>query len=305
MSQVLYTYRLFGLNICSDFQLEHIPVLPCQDSVDVTIHCSDRPAESALAVPENDGYYSLAHYEKQEAQIHYVQHGSFIIKEGRQIICYLKEAHDRGTVSQILLCSCMGALLAQRGLPVLHGSLVYFKEKAIIISGDSGAGKSSITARLLQDGAQFMADDTACITFPDAQPWGVPGFPLCKLTPNMMDYFHFDKTHAFPMPDNTRQKYALSMENIFHNQPEPIGAMVIVQKEPTDKVSLSPISGSAKLKMYIHSLYRKELYHATGFDREMLQKSIAFCNQVPMYQLIRPMQAVNPQIPAGLILNLL
>lgn len=304
MSQILYTYQLFGLIIRSDYRLAHIPPISFQGREDALIRCSDRPLDLRYAIPETKSYYSLSHYEKNEAHIHYMEHGTFIIKEGRRITCYLKKHHNNTAVTQILLCSCMGVLLAQKGMLALHGSLTFLQGNALIISGDSGAGKSSITARLLSEGARFMADDMACITFSESQPWGQPGFPICKLHQDMIEYFQLDKEKAFPLPDNKREKYGLPMDKVFHNKPEPIGAMVFIRTTETERLSISQISGSSKLTLFIHSLYRKELYQATGFGQELLQKSIAFCNQVPMYQLLRPLQGVDPQEPAKLIRTL-
>src|SRR5207244_417714 len=68
------------------------------------------------------------------------------------------EADDAARL--VLLGSCTGALLYQRGLIPLHANAVVTpRGGAVLIAGRIGAGKSTTTLSLLRMGHRLLADD--------------------------------------------------------------------------------------------------------------------------------------------------
>lgn len=65
-------------------------------------------------------------------------------------------------------------ILHQRKLLNFHSSAVAWKGQGIMICGDSGAGKSSLTAALCLEGAQFISDDITVVDFVDDKPFILP-----------------------------------------------------------------------------------------------------------------------------------
>lgn len=79
--------------------------------------------------------------------------------------------------------SSMAAItLAWRGIVPLHASTVVLHDKAWLIAGGSGGGKSTLTAELLGHGAQLLADDLTPLA-PGKVPHALPGRPAMRLHP--------------------------------------------------------------------------------------------------------------------------
>jgi hypothetical protein len=74
-----------------------------------------------------------------------------------------------------LVLSVLPLCLPLVGLEPLHGSAIAAGNGAILLLGHSGAGKSSLAARLSSQGLAFLGDD-ACALDPDGLLW--PGPPL-------------------------------------------------------------------------------------------------------------------------------
>ncbi|MDB5705676.1 MAG: HPr kinase [Sphingomonas bacterium] len=56
-----------------------------------------------------------------------------------------------------------GVLLSLEGGAVLHGSAIAHEGAGIVLIGDSGQGKSTLTAALIEQGAQFLTDDIVAL----------------------------------------------------------------------------------------------------------------------------------------------
>lgn len=64
---------------------------------------------------------------------------------------------------------------------ILHASAVVFEEKAVILVGASGSGKSSLALQMLALGAQLLADDRLLIERVQATLTGAPAPNLAGL----------------------------------------------------------------------------------------------------------------------------
>ena len=75
-------------------------------------------------------------------------------------------------------------ICAQRGLLPIHGSSVAIGDKAFLLFGESGNGKSSAAAALIGMGAKLLSDDLS-VFFVDNEgvPWALPGRLGIRLSP--------------------------------------------------------------------------------------------------------------------------
>ncbi|MBO3699056.1 hypothetical protein [Roseivirga sp. E12] len=89
---------------------------------------------------------------------------TFLLSDGNKVI--VDPLTEETELWQMyLLGSVMGALLQQNGFLTLHGSAFVFNNKAHLILGASGMGKSSIAMALHQKGYELLTDDISAIKF--------------------------------------------------------------------------------------------------------------------------------------------
>jgi hypothetical protein len=97
-------------------------------------------------------------------------------------------------------------LLAWRGSLPFHGSAVSIDGHGVMICGVSGAGKSSLTAALVAEGAHFISDDLSVVVADeDRSSWNlVRGRPGIRLFPTVGRWFFGDSPR--PLSNDPRGK---------------------------------------------------------------------------------------------------
>ena len=92
-----------------------------------------------------------------------------------------------GVEERLLRLSLLGPALAlilhQRGLLVMHASVVARGDRAVAFLGKNGWGKSTIAAALHTKGYDLVTDDVAAVRFDADGPHVFPSFPQMKLWP--------------------------------------------------------------------------------------------------------------------------
>ena len=226
----------------------------------------------------------------------------YCVRHGREIV--IVPRGNTREICLILLGTAWAALCYQRGLLLLHTSAVRLGDSAVAFCGESGAGKSSTTAWLLQRGADFVGDDLCRI---DAENPGkaeiYPAPPRLKLWQNTLaqlaipaerlerDQFRFDKYHTPVAVSPGRQ-------------PLPLHGICLLEWGPP---ALTRLYGQEALRRLITAAtYRPYLLEPMGITAEHWQRCLQVVQRVPVYVLRREkdwasmdeaMQAVLKQWP--------
>jgi hypothetical protein len=128
--------------------------------------------------------------------------GRLLVDGPSRIFCELGVCPDYDLLSFILCHEVIAAILRHQGYLVLHANAIRIGSKVIIIAGQSGSGKSTTTAGLLQNGAQLVADDLTAIKLDASGNLVViPGLPYLHLTHEVIDRLQFaDRWRLSPSP---------------------------------------------------------------------------------------------------------
>ena len=105
--------------------------------------------------------------------------GLFKINQGNNIQLDLKKKCSDIKILNSLLFSPLAILMLQRNKLVLHGSSLNFNDENIIVCGQSGSGKSSLTSELLKRGLKMLSEDIIPYCHKTNMIW--PTFPLIKI----------------------------------------------------------------------------------------------------------------------------
>lgn len=100
--------------------------------------------------------------------------GSFYARDGKSVQYSTVPGADPEWVDLYLNTQVLVALLHQRGIINFHASSFTDKGRGIMILGDTGAGKSSLTLSYVLGGAGFLTDDLTPVIFREEKPTVVP-----------------------------------------------------------------------------------------------------------------------------------
>src|SRR4030067_3268450 len=88
---------------------------------------------------------------------------NFWVKDGKEIVIQPAPNHLDSEVRLYLLGTCLGVLLHQRGILALHASAIETAAVAVLFSGPSGVGKSTLMDAFLKRAYCMLADDETVI----------------------------------------------------------------------------------------------------------------------------------------------
>ena len=109
--------------------------------------------------------------------------GAFLVRGGREIVIDPAPGVEDRLLRLSLLGPVLGLILHQRGLLVMHASVVGRGDGAVAFLGKNGWGKSTLAAALYAKGYDLVTDDVAAIQIGPDGASVVPGFPQVKLWP--------------------------------------------------------------------------------------------------------------------------
>ena len=300
----MFYYVIYGITVTSDIEIEGAYKIEQADKIEVQIR-QEQFDESYMELSEleqnNEQVGVLRHYEDNWACLRFKKHGLFMIENGNTIKYQLFDWHESHFVSQIFLCFCMSVLLMQRKAMLIHGSAILYKGKTLIISGDSGAGKSSLTNEIMSRGYLQMSDDIVAIGQDDKGMIAYPSFPVRKLCADFVEKYNMDKAELIPMLDADREKYGLVLKDEYYNHEAPLGAMVIIKVGDVDEPALEEITGSAKLKYLTENFFRQDVYEQVQLKPEEMMRAIKVAGAMPIYVLKRPKNKMTVKQQADLV----
>lgn len=100
--------------------------------------------------------------------------GSFCVYGGKEVRFSSIPGADPEWVQLYLNGQVLVALLHQRKIINFHASSFIFMGSGVMVLGDTGAGKSSLTVSFVLSGAGFLSDDLTPVTFREGVPYILP-----------------------------------------------------------------------------------------------------------------------------------
>lgn len=262
------SYALCGLRVASDLALpDLLPWTGDGRAPDIEIHLGDVP--DRLETPVHEG--PLLQVDADGTCRYAVPAvAAFLVRGGRQVIVQPRMDPAAADVRVFLLGSVFGILCHQRGLMPLHAGCVEIGGRAVAFAGDSGMGKSTLTAAFLRHGHAVLADDITVVD--PAAPGGplvLPSFPRIKLWRDALDELGLSD-EGLERSRAQLQKFHLPIESGFRTEPLPLDAIYYLRSAASRQPeAIERLRGKAAVNALMDAVYRRQAALRMGLQKPM------------------------------------
>lgn len=212
----------------------------------------------------------------------------YTVENGRIITYELKEGGKPEYLKAFLLGYGMAMLHLQRGELAIHCSALAKDNRAILVAGNSGSGKSTTTTALLEAGFSLMADDVAVIKAEDGRVICYPAFPYQKLCRDVVEQKNYNPQDLIYV-DEGKDKFLVPFQGEFDvNGKELCGIFCLCRLSQADRLYAAEITGVAKFHACVENLFVQKLLGAERYAPAIGSRCLEIASKVPMYLLGRP-----------------
>ncbi|MFA6713518.1 MAG: hypothetical protein WCR82_06540 [Bacteroidales bacterium] len=208
------------------------------------------------------------------------------VQEGQTILVDPYENADKESVKLFLDGSALGALLHQRGILPFHSSSFLYKDKGIMVCGDSGAGKSSLTAAFFQQGASFINDDITPVSISDPEITIIPVKTQMKLWDDSLNKLNIDSNNLLRIRPKLNKFYLPMDKNISEHRLDQIFILSIHNK---DEFMAIELKGIDKYNVLRNQIYRKVyLRGMPEIQKKYFKQLFLLAKNIPVIRVTRP-----------------
>lgn len=280
----MYNYRVFDLTIQSELPFREL--LPHsnteQDASQIRIAFSTVSPHGLLESPS----LKTAFYQPTSTEfwLHVPQVARFLITNGDQIHIDPMPESDEDSIRLFVLGSCMGALLMQRQLLLLHGNAIKIGNQCVSFIGNSGAGKSTLSAAFFKRGYSILADDICAINNVGEV---LPSFPQIKLWADAAMQLMINTRILKKVRPNV-DKFAVPLRQQFHNKPTPLKMVYLLETHHEKEISMMTLEGMEKCHALQHHVYRKQYLSNRAREHLCFKQCMQLASIIEFVRIRRP-----------------
>jgi energy-coupling factor transporter ATP-binding protein EcfA2 len=299
-----YTYWAYGLKVGSQLPFPELLPLQNDDPCDLTIAWGSIPViEKTLNGFHSEAYdITPTHYRITIKDV-----ASYFVQDGKTIFIEAHENADQETIRLFCLSSAFAAALHQRKTIPIHCAALIDNGELVLILGNSGAGKSTTMASLIQQGLKPFSDDV-CVPLHGSEAGQISlysSYPMMKFWKETLELVGLENdVHRKIRPD--MEKYGIYFHQSFLT--EALDPKLIILLEKSDQVSspvLTQISGIELFTRLESNAYRGEYLSFSDLKKEHFMLFTQLANQSVCYLLKRPLKGNFVDEVAQKIINLL
>ena len=250
---------------------------------DVTIEITDIKKEVANPLYD-DGFFRL---NQDEFAMDVEGVGSFYASGGNFISLVLDPTATRASIELYLNGSTFGAILHQRKIMPMHGSCFVYNNMGIMLCGESGAGKSSLTASFCHNGSAFLTDDVSPMLISEGLPFILPLSDRIKLWDDSLEQLQLEKGELAQIYQDY-QKFYLPVDSEI-TEPYPLHLIFIIDKHESEEVNFTELEGIERFTALRNEIYRWEyLQGMAASEAKYLNNLINISTNVKVIKVFRP-----------------
>jgi hypothetical protein len=291
-------YRYADLSVASAWPLVELPTVEPHkaDNPNITFGPRVTPAREPANSewlhhwPDESGAMSLAQYDGgSDFLLRFPGLADFVISEdGRAIGVWPAPETSTETLRHLVLDQVLPRVLAQQGRLVLHAGAVRVGQKAIAFIGDTGRGKSTLTASFQAAGSPLLSDDGLVLTQENGAALAQPTYSSLRLWPEAIAGLFARAPDLAPMAHYSRKQRVI-LTDVADHAPMPLAAVYVLfpeAQEDSASILLTRMSPSEACMAIISNSFQLDvtdrrramglLTVASGIAQELPVFSLAF-----------------------------
>ncbi len=278
---VIYNYTAFNMVIQSELSLPWLPHFSshAEEKHRVTISFG-AVSEQGIADPLQMGLYFQA--TQQAFWLSVPSIARFLIINGNEIIIDPIKGVDENSLRAFILESCLGALLLQRNVFLLHGGAIKRKNSSIVFLSAPGTGLSTLMAALLKRGYSLLTDKLCAI---DDSGRVLPGTGCVELWRHVANAIGFESEALMQVRPGIPKWRVLAGKQYCH-EATPIKAVYVLNFHPQQAIQFVKLDDAEKVSYLKQSLFKRP-----HVQKNYLSQCVSFSQQVEMIRFTR--QAVE------------
>lgn len=270
-------YVIGGLRIRSAIEL-WCP--PSEDGpVDVSIGFGEVPTQHPA--PTASG--AIWEGDADEMLLTLPEHGRFWLKSGREVAVQLLPGGCLENVQAFLMATVFGVLCHQRSLLPMHASAVAVHDAAILVAGDSGAGKSTMAAALSDRGLAVLSDDISVVRWSaDGRPEVSQGGPYIRLWEDALRRLGRDPSD-YPVELPNFRRFRLSTPPA-RRPTVPLSAIYILREARLPGESgFARLAGLQAITALRHNIFRRSIKVTMGQEPQIFAWCSRLAREIPVF----------------------
>ncbi len=287
----MHKFEIYGMKVNSDIEFEQL--LPGgtggrDDQNEIIVKKENIKDEVNLLLKDTDMVYKITY----EVSCFKNSRGYFLIKNGSEIFYEPNENRTVDELKSFILGYCISMVLLQRMIITIHCSAVCPpkispSEGAFLIAGMPGAGKSTITRKLLEKGFLLMADDVAAVKKEETEALVYPAFPYQKLCRNEVEKRNLDVRELVHVADD-EDKFFVPVKEAFESTPQRLKGMFILVITDGTEVEVQKLSGLSQFMTIRQNLFLHRLKGEWESKKELMELCMEVAKDCPVYVIARP-----------------
>ncbi len=299
------TFRLFGVNLASDFPFatrfpEASGAADLWFAVEPGITGSELLPEQASPVYsspwQEEGGDSVSYlFRLEDREVFSFSRAVEIHLQPRLITARLLHPDYEHLLEIRLLGPVFSYWLERQGLPTLHASAVEAGGRAVGFLSLNRGGKTGLAAAMMQAGHPLLTDDVLPLEERGGTFLGRSGYPQMRMWPDEAAHFLGSYEHL-PLVHPEVSKRRVAVGDVggdggfgsFHETALPLAALYLPERREGGPIEIRPLSrGEAVIELVRHS-FSPHLVQAVGLQPARLDFFARLVRQVPVRRLAYP-----------------
>lgn len=273
----MYYYKLHGMKIESDLEFPQLLICEDEQSVDVQIQKVDFSEELAQISVEKcyDFGRTYSRFANMTCQ--------FQVYGGKKLTYALTGNGWPQYLQTYILGWGFSMIALQRDMLPIHCSALADENGAILIAGESGSGKSTITTYFLNNGYRLLADDMALADGEKVY----PAFPYQKLCRNVALDEGYQLEELIYI-DEDKDKFLAPYRGEFRTEGEKIKGFILLRVVNGEEVVDANVEGLGRFHIFASNLFVRHIIGNEKYEPHIGQKCLEMASKVPVYVIGRP-----------------